>query len=116
MDLGTVHHLKKLFLEASRLLLILATSFTLEFDLKLPLLLSMLFEPGKQGSDESLRYLLKPSFETPEILLKVFWTIIHVFMLLNPVIILPQLQVALPVRLNISMDTVQYLLHQLPIK
>jgi hypothetical protein len=32
--------------------------------------------------------------------------------LLNPVIVLPQGEVALSVRLNVSMDAVQYLLHQ----
>ena len=117
MDLGAVHHLKKLFLKASRLLLILAMPpFTLEFNLKLPLLLSMLFESGKQGSDECLSYLLKPSFDSPEFLFKVFRAIIHVFVLLYPVIVLPQSEVALSIRLNVSMDAVQYLLHQLRIK
>lgn len=72
----------------------------------------MLFESGKQGSDECLSYLLKPSFDSPEILFNVFWAIIHVFVLLNPVIVLPQSEVALSVRLNVSMDAVQYLLHQ----
>jgi hypothetical protein len=90
LDLGPVHHLKKFFLKAPRLLLILAMPpLTLEFHLDLPLLLSVLFEPGKQWSNECLRYLLKPSFDTSEILFKVFWAIIHVFVLLNPVIVLP---------------------------
>jgi hypothetical protein len=72
----------------------------------------MLFESGKEWSDECLSYLLKLSFDSPEFLFKVFRAIIHVFVLLNPVIVLPQGEVALSVRLNVSMDAVQYLLHQ----
>jgi hypothetical protein len=37
-------------------------------------------------------------------------------MLLNPVIVLPQSEIALSIRLNVSMDAVQYLLHQFRIK
>ena len=90
--------------------------FTLEFHLELPLLPSMLFKSGKQWSYECLSYLLKPSFDPPEILFKVFRKIIHVFVLLNPVIVLPQSEIALSIRLNVSMDAVQYLLHQFRIK
>jgi len=76
----------------------------------------MLFESGKQGSNECLSYLLKPSFDSSEFLFKVFRAIIHVLVLLYPVIVLPQCEVALSVRLNVSMDAVQYLLHQFRIK
>jgi hypothetical protein len=117
LDLRPVHHLKKFFLEAPRLLLILAMPpLALDFHLDLPLLLSVLFKPGKQWSNECLRYLLKPSFDTSEILFYVFRAIIHVFVLLNPVIVLSQSEVGLPVRFNVSVDAVQHLLHLLRIQ
>jgi hypothetical protein len=117
LDLGPVHHLKKFFLKTPRLLLILAMPpLAFDFHLELPLLLSVLFEAGKQWSNECLRYLLKPSFDTSEILFDVFWATIHVFVLLNPVIVLPKSEVGLSVSLNVSMDAVQHLLHLLCIQ
>jgi hypothetical protein len=117
LDLGAVYHLKKFFLKTPRLLLILAMPpLALDFHLELPLLLSVLFEPGKQWGNECLCYLLKPSFDTSEILFKVFGAIIHVFVLLNPIIVLSQSEVGLPIHLNVSVDAVQNLLHLLRIQ